>query len=230
MSLVRINPHWVPRVRHAARKYRKDVNRAQRRFEATIRKGGTEGEALQVQCAEDAQALMTLLGRLGYGGDRKKAPTRDRLELEIRVHELDEDVSINFFRVFLAQKRDIPLDKVFSRRGRKDTQKDAEALRWRHIDELKTTLKARNAAFGWLGLYYKRTELVKKYNEFCRVQFDDDLDVEAKAAYMGLLLAHVAQRSGRSPEEVLEEFNSMVKDLGIDVKVGQFDPEGASKD
>ena len=49
------------------------------------------------------------------------------------------------------------------------------------------------------------------------MQFDKSLDDEAKVAYMALLFAQIAQRSGRSPEEVLEEYNVMVKALGIDV-------------
>ena len=151
VSSVRINPHWVPKVRFAARKYRRDLKRAKQKFETAIHKGGSEGDAMQVMCAEEAQAVITLLDRLGYGGNRKKAPSRDRLDLEIKVHELDESASINFFRVFLAQRKNMGLDRVFSRRGKKDTLEDAEALRRRHIDELTGALHARNAALAWLG-------------------------------------------------------------------------------
>ncbi len=217
MSLVRINRKWTPRVRYAARKYKRAQRKAHRKFERSIRAGKSEGDAISILCAEQASIVLELLNRLGYGGDRKMAPARDRLELEIQVHTRDEDASINFFRLFLAQRKNRPLETIFSRRGRKRFQEDAEALRWQHIQELEMALKARNAAYAWLGQYYRRMELGKKYREFTRVQFDDTMDADAKAAYMALLFTQIAQRSGRSPEEVLAEFNLMVTALGIDV-------------
>lgn len=214
--MVRIKRTWTPRVRHAARKYKRTVRKAQRRFEQTVASGSSEGEAMTALCFDQAQAVLGLLNRLGYGGDRKMAPARDRLELELQVHQRDEDVSINFFRLFLAQQKGTPLQQVFSRRGRERTLKDADALRWHHMEELDTALKARKAAYAWLSQYYGRFEIGKKYREFSRVQFDKSMDDEAKVAYMTLLFAQVSQRSGRSPEEVLEEYNLMVKALGID--------------
>ncbi|NOQ53223.1 MAG: hypothetical protein GQ558_01310 [Thermoplasmata archaeon] len=217
VSLVRINRKWTPRVRYAARRYKRAHRKAHRKFERSIRAGKSEGDAISTMCAEQASIVLELLNRLGYGGDRKKAPARDRLELEIQVHTRDEDASINFFRLFLAQREGKPLETVFSRRGRKMFQEGAEALRWQHIEELETSLKARNAAYAWLDLYYGRLELGKKYREFTRVQFDDTMDADAKAAYMALLFTQIAQRSGRTPEEVLEEFNLMVTALELNV-------------
>jgi hypothetical protein len=217
VSLVRINRKWTPRVRYAARKYKRAHRKAHQKFERSIKAGKSEGDAISIMCAEQASIVLELLNRLGYGGDRKMAPARDRLELEIQVHTRDEGASINFFRLFLAQRKNRPLDTVFSRKGRKRFQERAEAFRWQHIKELETALKARNAAYAWLGRYYGRMELGKKYREFTRVQFDDTMAADAKAAYMALLLTQIAQRSGRSPEEVLEEFNLMVTALGIGV-------------
>ena len=84
------------------------------------------------------------------------------------------------------------------------------------MEELETALKAREAAYAWLSQYYGRFEIGKKYREFSKVQFDKSLDDEAKVAYMALLFAQISQRSGRTPEDVLEEYNLMVTALGIE--------------
>jgi hypothetical protein len=231
VSLLRIDRRWTPVVRYAARRYRRDLRATQRRFERAISSGTSEGEAMSVLCAEQARAVLDLLNRLGYGGDRKKAPARDRLELELKVHELDEDASINFFRLFMAQRKGRPLEQVFSRRGREQTFKEADALRFRHIDELRAALKARMTAREWLSRYYGRFELGRKYREFARVQFDTTLDDEAKAAYMALLLAQVAQRTGRTKEDVLSEYNEMVRSLGIHARAEiDLDAEGSEEE
>jgi len=230
VSLVRINRKWTPRVRYAARRYKRAHRKALRKFERSIKAGKSEGDAISILCAEQASIVLEMLNRLGYGGDRKMAPARDRLELEIQVHMRDEDASINFFRLFLAQRKNRPLSTVFSRKGRQRFQERAEAARWQHIKELETTLKARNAAHAWLGQYFGRLELGKKYREFTRVQFDDTMDDEAKTAYMALLFAQISQRTGRPPEEVLEEFNMMVTALGIIVTSGELELDDVSDD
>jgi len=175
VSLVRINRKWTPRVRYAARRYKRAHRKALRKFERSIKAGKSEGDAISILCAEQASIVLEMLNRLGYGGDRKMAPARDRLELEIQVHMRDEDASINFFRLFLAQRKNRPLSTVFSRKGRQRFQERAEAARWQHIKELETTLKARNAAHAWLGQYFGRLELGKKYREFTRVRGQDGL-------------------------------------------------------
>ncbi len=228
VSRVRINRKWTPRVRYAARRYKRAIRKAHRKFERSIRAGKSEGDAMSIMCAEQASIVLELLNRLGYGGDRKKAPARDRLELEIQVHTMDEDASINFFRLFLAQRKGKPLETVFSRRGRKRFQEGAEALRWQHIEELEMALKARNAAYAWLGQYYGRMELGKKYREFTRVQFDETMDADAKAAYMALLFTQIAKRTGRPPEEVLEEFNLMVTALELNVASVELELDNVS--
>jgi hypothetical protein len=220
--MVRIKRSWTPRVRYAARKYKRTVRKAQRSFEHMVASGTSEGEAMNALCFDQAQAVLALLNRLGYGGDRKMAPARDRLELELQVHQLDEDVSINFFRLFLAQQRGTPLEQVFSRRGRERSYKDADALRWRHVEELETALNARRAAHAWLSQYYGRFEIGKKYREFTKVQFDQSLDEETKVTYMTLLFVQISQRSGRSSEDILEEYNLMVKALGIDAATAEI--------
>ncbi|UCC94144.1 MAG: hypothetical protein JSW25_05650, partial [Thermoplasmata archaeon] len=65
-------------------------------------------------------------------------------------------------------------------------------------------------------------ELAKRYGEFTRVQFDESLDDEAKVAYLTLLFAQIAQRTGRPPEEILEEFNEMVSEAGLDVVTAEI--------
>jgi hypothetical protein len=217
VSLVTIKSSWAPRVRYAARKYKRELRKAQRNFEKALARGTTEGEAMSVLCAEEAKAVLEMLKRLGYGSEKPKTPARDRLELELMVHERDEDPSINFFRLFMAQQKGTPLEQVFSRKGRERTKEKAQAFRLQHINELTTALKARKLAYEWLSQYYGRMEIRKKYNEFARVQFDQSLDDEAKAAYMALLFEQIANRSGRTPDEMLEEFNSMVKVLGLEV-------------
>lgn len=229
MSLVVIKRSWPPRVRYAARKYKQAIRKAQRAFERSVASGTSEGEAMSDMCLQEATAVLELLKRLGYGGG-KMAPARDRLELELMVHERDESPSINFFRLFLAQQKDTPIGQAFSRRGRERTLQKAEELRWRHIEELTTALKARQAARAWLGQYYGRLEIGKKYREFTRVQFDKEMDDEAKVAYMSLLFSQIAQRSGRTPEEVLEEFNAMVAALGIGAASAEIDLVGGAED
>ncbi len=199
------------------------MKRAQRAYAKAIRKGTSEGEAMSVLCAEEAKAVLEMLNRLGYGGSRKMPPARQRLELEVMVHERDESASLNFFRLFMAQQKGKPLDQMFSRKGRQRSLKEAEELRWRHIDELRDALKARDAAYEWLSLYYGRLELVKKYNEFVKVQFDEGLDNDAKVTYMSLLIAQIATRTGRSNEEVLEEYNEFIQSLGLDVASAAID-------
>ena len=115
----------------------------------------------------------------------------------------------------MAQQKGKPLDQYFSRKGRQRTRTEAEALRWKHIDELRDAFKARNAAHMWLSQYFKRIELAKKYTEFAKVQFDDSLDNEAKVTFMALLIAQIAQRTGRSNEDVLEEYNELIRSLGL---------------
>jgi hypothetical protein len=217
VSLIIIRRTWTPRVRHAARKYRKDHKRAFRLFEKAVAKGGSEGDAMSALCAGEAKAVLDLLNRLGYGTGKNMAKARDRLELEKMVHERDKDASVNFFRLYLAQKKGTALDQVFSKRGRKRNQEKAEALRDEHIKELTQALTARTAAFNWLGLYYSRFELAKRYGEFTRVQFDETLDDQAKVAYLTLLFAQIAQRTGRPADEILTEFNKMVTDAGLEV-------------
>ena len=217
MSLVVIKRSWTPRVRHAARRYKRDQRRALKRFERAVAKGVSQGDAMAVLCASEAKAVLDLLNRLGYGTGKNMARARDRLELELMVHERDIDASVNFFRLYLAQKRDRPLDQVFTKRGRKRSQEEAEALRQEHVRELENALTARTAAYGWLSRYFGRFELAKKYGEFTRVQFDDTLEDEAKVAYLTLLLAQIAQRTGRTPDRVLDEFNDMVREAVMEV-------------
>jgi hypothetical protein len=216
VSLVVIKRAWTPRVRHAARKYRRAHKRAFRAFEKAVAKGASEGDAMAALCASEAKAVLDLLNRLGYGTGKNMAKARDRLELELMVHQRDEDASVNFFRLYLAQKKGTPLEQAFSKRGRKRNQEQAEELRAQHIKELTQALTARTAAHDWLSQYYSRLELAKKYGEFTRVQFDEDLDDQAKIAYLTLLFAQIAQRTGRTPDEVMDEFNKMVEDAGLD--------------
>jgi hypothetical protein len=231
VSLIHIKPTWSPRVRHAARKYRRDLKRGQRRFEKAIAKGTSQGEATTVLCIEEARAVLDMLKRLGYGSDQPKTPARDRLELELMVHERDESASLNFFRLFMAQQKGRPLEQMFSRKGRERTKEPAQGMRQQHMGELRTALNARNLAYEWLSQYYSRMELRKKYGEFTRVQFDKGLDDEAKAAYMALLFEQIANRSGRSTEEVLEEFNQMVEALGVEATPAEIKlPEGPEED
>ena len=217
VSLVIIKRTWTPRVRHAARKYRRDHKRALRAFEKMVAKGVHEGEAFSTMCASEAKAVLDLLNRLGYGTGKNMAKARDRLELELMVHERDEDASVNFFRLYMAQKKGTQLDQVFSKRGRKRTQEEAEGLRHEHIKELTQALTARTAAYNWLSRYFSRFELAKKYGEFTRVQFDETLDDQAKVAYLTLLFAQIATRTGQTPDEIMEEFNQMVEEAGLDV-------------
>jgi hypothetical protein len=226
VSPIIIDRKWTPQVRYAARKFRRDVKKARRRFERAIREGKSEGESRQTLCAEEAKTVLEMLNRLGYGGQKRRAPARQRLELELMVHEKDEDASINFFRLFMAQRKEAPLDQYFSKRGRERTAREAEELRWRHIDELRAALAARNAVHRWLSQYFGRMELAKKYREFARVQFDKSLDNEAKVTYMSLLFAQIAQRTGCQKEEILEEYNEMVQTLGLDVGSGEIDMDG----
>ena len=226
MSLVVIMRTWTPRVRHAARKYKRDQKRAFSRYEKAVAKGTHEGEAMTVLCASEAKAILDLLNRLGYGTGKNMAKARDRLELELMVHERDADASVNFFRLYMAQRKGTPLDQVFSKRGRKRTQEEAEGLREKHIKELTQALTARTAAYNWLSKYYSRFELAKRYGEFTRVQFDEDLDDEAKVAYLTLLFAQIAQRTGRSPDEVMDEFNEMVREAGLDVESVELEDDG----
>jgi hypothetical protein len=223
VSLVNIKRTWTPRVRHAARRYKRDMRKAQKVFENSVTKGIHEGEAVSVMCAQEAKAILDMLNRLGYGGSKKMAKARDRLELELMVHERDSDASVNFFRLYMAQKRGKPLETMFSKRGRKRTQEEAEGMRLQHIKELTTALTARTAAYEWLSGYYSRLELAKKYGEFTRVQFDETLEDKAKVAYLTLLFAQIAQRTGRSPDEILEEFNQMVEDAGLEVSTATID-------
>lgn len=174
-------------------------------------------------CAQEAKAVLDLLNRLGYGTGKNMARARDRLELELMVHERDPDVSVNFFRLYLAQRRDQPLDQAFSKRGRKRNQEEAEGLREQHIKELTQALTARTAAYTWLSRYYGRFELAKRYSEFTRVQFDESLDDQAKVAYLTLLFAQISQRSGKSPDQVLDEFNQMVRAAGLEVRAADID-------
>jgi hypothetical protein len=211
VSLVRIQSSWSPAVRYAARAYRRELRRAQRRFERSIQEGTTEGEALSTLCAEEAQAVITMLRRLGYGGGRLRGRARDRIELELQVHERDADVSLNFFRVYMAQDKDLELSEVLSRKGRERTKDRAEALRRQHMAELKATLRARAAMHAWLAMYYGRFELGKKYRELCRVQFDPELDDEARLSYVGLLVSQIANRTGRPRREVLEEYKALAR-------------------
>ncbi|NIS19385.1 MAG: hypothetical protein GWN89_05440 [Thermoplasmata archaeon] len=222
VSLVVIKRTWTPRVRHAARRYKRDHKKAFRRFEKAVAKGVSEGDAMAVLCASEAKAVLDLLNRLGYGTGKNMARARDRLELELMVHERDEDASINFFRLYLAQKKGTPMDHVFTKRGRKRSQEEAEALRSEHIGELTQALNARTAAYSWLSRYYGRLELAKKYGEFTRVQFDESLDDQAKVAYLTLLFAQIAQRTGRTPDQVLDEFNEMVREAGLDVATAEI--------
>jgi hypothetical protein len=223
VSLVTIKRTWTARVRHAARKYRRDHKGALRDFEKAVAKGVHEGKAFSALCASEAKAVLDLLNRLGYGTGKNMAKARDRLELELMVHERDIDASVNFFRLYLAQKRDTPLENVFSKRGRKKNQETAEGLRLQHIRELTQALTARTATYNWLSRYYGRFELAKKYGEFTRVQFDETLDDKAKAAYLTLIFAQIAQRTGRSPEDILREFNEMVEDADLDVVTADID-------
>ncbi len=211
MSLVRIQSSWSPAVRYAARAYRRELRRAQRRFERAVQEGTTEGEAMSTLCAEEAQAVIAMLKRLGYGGGRMRGRARDRIELELQVHERDADVSLNFFRVYIAQDKGLDLHEVLSRKGRERTKDRAEELRRRHIAELKASLRAREAMRAWLGMYYGRFELGKKYRELCRVQFDPKLDDEARLSYVSLLITQIANRTGRPRGEVLEEYTQMAK-------------------
>jgi len=213
VSLVTIKRSWTPRVRYAARKYRRDHKRAFRHFEKAV------------LCANEAKVVLDLLNRLGYGTGKNMAKARDRLELELMVHERDVDASVNFFRLYLAQKKDLPIDQVFTRRGRKRSQEEAEALRAEHMTDLNQALTARTAAHSWLSLYFSRTELGKKYGEFTRVQFDETLENKAKAAYLTLLFAQIAQRTGRTPEKVLAEFNRMVEAAGLEVVQAEVDED-----
>jgi hypothetical protein len=230
VSPIHIDRKWTPAVRYAARRYRREIKRAQSKFQRTIAAGTTEGEATSVMCAEEAKAILDMLNRLGYGGDRKKAPARHRLELELQVHERDEGASINFFRLFMANRQEQALEQVFSRKGRERTKVEAERLRWTHIDELRASLQARKAAFEWMAQYFGRLELGKKYREFAKVQFDDTLDDEAKAAYMSLLFAQIAERTSRSKDDVLTEFNEMVQSLGLNVASAEIELEGKETD
>jgi hypothetical protein len=75
----------------------------------------------------------------------------------------------------------------------------------------------------WLSQYFKRIELAKKYTEFVKVQFDDNLDNEAKVTFMALLIAQIAQRTGRSNEDVLAEYNELVQSLGLDVASAEIE-------
>jgi hypothetical protein len=225
VSLVVIKRTWTPRVRYAARRYKRDQKRALGAFERAVAKGTHEGEAMTVLCASEAKAVLDLLNRLGYGTGKNMARARDRLELELMVHERDVDASVNFFRLYMAQRKGTPLDQVFSKKGRKRTQEEAEALRDQHIEELTQALTARTAAYNWLARYFRRLELGKKYGEFTRVQFDEELDEQAKVAYLTLLFAQIAQRTGRSPDQVLDEFNEMVREAGLDVPTAEIEVE-----
>ncbi len=213
MSIVRIDRRWSPKVRYAARRYRRDMKKAMRNFERRIRQGATEGQAAQVQCAEEAQAVINLLKRLGYGADRPRGSTTQRLELELQVHQLDKEASLNFFRLFLAQRKGLPLDQVFSRKGRVETLEKAEKIRAKHIEELKRTVEARKAVKGWLDLYYGPMEATKKYREFARLHFDPSIDSETRLSYLSLLITQMAERSGRDREELLEEYKALAKGL-----------------
>ena len=213
MSLVKISSRWSPAVRYAARAYRREVARAQRRFEKRLKAGSTGGEAASTLCAEEAQAVISMLRRLGYGGGKLRGRARDRVELELQVHELDVDVSLNFFRAYLAQRKDLELVDVFSRKGRERTKAKADEIRLRHIEELRASLKARELVRQWLGLYYGRLEVGKKYREFSRIQFDDKLDEGARLSYLSLLITQMANRSGRPREEVLAEYQELARSL-----------------
>jgi hypothetical protein len=232
VSLVVIKRTWTPRVRHAARKYKRDQKRALKRFEKEVAKGTSEGDAMMVLCASEAKAILDLLNRLGYGTGKNMAKARDRLELELMVHERDVDASVNFFRLYMAQRKDLPLDAVFTKRGRKRSQEEAEALREQHIQELTQHLTARTVAYEWLSRYFSRLELAKKYGEFSRVQFDESLDDEAKVMYLTLLFAQIAQRTDRSPDDIMDEFNDVVSDAGLDVgsAVVPSDDEGGEEE
>ena len=211
MSLVRIKSNWSPVVRRAARLYKRDLRRAQRAFGRRIQEGMTEGEALSSQCAEEAQAVIQMLKRLGYGGGKPRGRARDRLELELQVHERDVDVSLNFFRVYLAQQKGKDLHEVFSRRGRERFKGQAEALHERHIKELRAALTAREAVRSWLAMYFGRFELGRKYREFCRIQFGESMDDETKLSYISLLITQIANRTGRAREEVLVEWTALAR-------------------
>jgi hypothetical protein len=213
VSLVKIRSGWSPAVRYAARAYRRELRRAQRRFEKRLKEGSTEGEAASALCAEEAQAVITMLRRLGYGGGRLRGRARDRVELELQVHELDVDVSLNFFRAYLAQRKDTDLHEVFSRKGRERTKAKADEIRQRHIQELQAAMKARELVREWLGLYYGRLELGKKYREFSRIQFDDKLDEGARLSYLSLLITQMANRCGRPREEILAEYQELARVL-----------------
>ena len=211
MSLVRIQSGWSPVVRHAARVYKRDVRRARRAFERRIQAGMTEGEALSSQCAEEAQAVIQMLKRLGYGAGKLRGRARDRIELELQVHERDTDVSLNFFRVYLAQQKGMDLHEVFSRRGRERFRGKAEELHERHIKELRAALAAREAVRAWLAMYFGRFELGRKYRELSRIQFDASLDDEARLSYMSLLITQISNRTGRAREEVLAEWAALAR-------------------
>jgi len=211
VSLVRIKSNWSPVVRRAARLYKRDLRRAQRAFGRRIQEGMTEGEALSSQCAEEAQAVIQMLKRLGYGGGKPRGRARDRLELELQVHERDVDVSLNFFRVYLAQQKGKDLHEVFSRRGRERFKGQAEALHERHIKELRAALTAREAVRSWLAMYFGRFELGRKYREFCRIQFGESMDDETKLSYISLLITQIANRTGRAREEVLVEWTALAR-------------------
>ena len=220
MSLVKIRSSWSPAVRYAARAYRREVARAQRRFEKRLKAGSTGGEAASTLCAEEAQAVISMLRRLGYGGGKLRGRARDRVELELQVHELDVDVSLNFFRAYLAQRKDLELVDVFSRKGRERTRAKADEVRLRHIQELRASLKARDLVREWLGLYYGPLELGKKYKEFSRIQFDDKLDEGARISYLGLLITQMANRSSRPREEILAEYQELARALVGPVELG----------
>lgn len=211
MSLVRIKSSWSPAVRRAARLYKRDLRRAQRAFERRIQEGMTEGEALSSQCAEEAQAVIQMLKRLGYGGGRPKGRARDRIELELQVHERDTDVSLNFFRVYLAQQKGKDLHEVLSRRGRERFKGQVEDLHERHIKELRASLTAREAVRAWLAMYFGRFELGRKYREFCRIQFGESVDDGTKLSYISLLVTQISNRTGRAREEVLAEWTALAR-------------------
>jgi hypothetical protein len=143
MSEVVLESDWSPTVRRLAKLYRDAVEDAMGDAQRRMRDGIDEDEALAVQCAEEALAVVVLLKGLGRGGTEPRAVrSSGRYDLELQVHTRDPEVSRNFFRLVLATDRAEPLDDVFARKGRTATREAAEKMREDRVEDLREAIEA----------------------------------------------------------------------------------------
>jgi hypothetical protein len=143
MSEVVLDDGWSPTVRRLAQLYRDAVRQAGKDARRRIGDGGDEEEALAVQCAEEALAVVSLLQGLGKGGtDPDQVRSSGRYVLELQVHVRDAEVSRNFFRLAKAADGKEPLDALFSREGRTASTEAAEARRVERVEDLREAIEA----------------------------------------------------------------------------------------